>query len=326
MNPLPVPLMQLSLGAFTDLAIWQWVGLGFFCLLWFVGGCCFGAGFAAFVTDRKNSTPLHTKTLCPEWFRLVVIGLWVGAQILYFCVWATIPWWQVMIWGISIGIVFFALGEIAYKMGRPVFFVITAIIIAACWYTWPKPKEYALLARDTALVLGNDAWLKAQAGWEDGKQWWTGAKPPTLALAQAELESILQKWQKREWIPQQSTGLSNYKTYGDAHQAAGYELMTWSIGPGRELEAGIFEFKLSLEVRKYGNLEFRTYFPEKTVTVINFPNSENWAGIAIGGISTDRETDSLAEMERQLMEAATEGLKIERDALILHRQGRQPKP
>lgn len=326
MGALPVLLTEFSFGALADLPIGQWVGLGVFFFLWFVGACGFGAGFAALLTDRRNSTPLHSKMLVPEWVRLFVVVFWMGAQVLYFCQWATIPWWQVMIWGISIGIAFFILGEIAYAMGRPQFFVIAAIIGGVCWYTWPKPKEYALVARDTAVFLGNGAFEYAELAWAKGREWWEGSPPPTLAMAQAELELNLNRWKQGELAPYVTFGPGFYKSFGDAHQGSGFQLLNWYVGPGRQLEEGVYEFRISLEVQKYGNLSFRTYFPEKTVTVVQLPDSKGWACFSTGGIPAEPEPDSLAEVERRLMEAAGSTLEAERDTLLLLRRGRVPGP
>lgn len=103
-------------------------------------------------------------------------------------------------------------------------------------------------------------------------------------------------------------------------------MLNWYVGPGRQLEEGVYEFRISLEVQKYGNLSFRTYFPEKTVTVVQLPDSKGWACFSTGGIPAEPEPDSLAEVERRLMEAAGSTLEAERDTLLLLRRGRVPGP
>lgn len=259
----------------------DWLASGWWWLLlwpvWLYSLWLFGMGLYFFLSDPKGR--VKGKLICPFWVYGLLFVAWLVAQILAWWL-GNASWSSVMLNGAIFGLLAFLLGMISLLSRTGV--VIFAVLL---WFSWPKLKEYGLLLADAVPPM----WSKLTAFVSGEKP----EEPATVESARAELDGYLQKWKTNgvRWLGTPEGG----SFFSDIHHGLGFDLGSYSIGPGRKLEEGVFEFRVLMEVSKYSLGRFVTYHSEKVVTVIHFPRTHKvarerqrkWAVVATGGMTTE---------------------------------------
>jgi hypothetical protein len=264
-------LMSIIFNKAGGLTIIGWSGLS---IGWMIGLLLFFVG-AVYLVYGEDAFEGHAKApKASKWDGPILIlmwGIWLGGPIVFY-LWKSTPMHFLMLGGIGAGAAVFCAGKTANVTGRPLFFILFAIFSGLAWYTWPAPKEYAMAAatavrKDLASALS--------------MEWFKPAEAITLATGQAELQRSLEKWKKSEFLMMTD--------FVDVHHGLGFQLKSYSVGPGREVESGVFEFRVQLEVSKFQTypLENQAFFPDKTYTVIHSPKAKKFTFVGTGGMTNE---------------------------------------
>lgn len=287
----------------------EWMLLSVF---WLVAFGLYVAGLYEFVVKGESRGTFREDILIPSWCVVLLALVWPVAQIAGFFIVETVPWKIIMIIGIAGGIAVFVLGKVAFAVTRRVFFVLAFIAGLWSWYTWPQSKTLALATFDyVSEVVSN--------GRTSIATWWSGTRldQPSMELAQAELERCLSLWKQRQ-LMRGSTHSGYPSGCFDAHHDLFFDLASWHVGAGKELEVGVYEFRLSMEVSLYEAFTFYQFFPEKVATVIKDPSSDRWGIFTRGGLTNEDAS------RRALLDLAESMIETNREMALLIRRGQRP--
>ncbi len=240
-------------------AVWHWAVIWGLWLLGLV--LALGGIYAVFIKyDEASSYSL------PGWIPVLAFVAWLIAQVLGWWI-AGIAWHNIAVNSFAVGVLLALVGIVVAANGEgcgSCLLCLMAVAGLVIWLTWPR-------TRDGIAWISNripDDWAGFSFGGEE--------ELVTIETARAELDRCLAWWKSHPGEPYLDRSQFQYML-GDLHMGTGFELKSYQIGPGREVDVGSFEFRVSMELARFRlSTGDQALFPEKTYLVAKQPPMDTW--------------------------------------------------
>lgn len=200
----------------------------------------------------------------PDWIGFVQVLAWLVVNFLAW--WMTDQAWHAIAVNSAALGALLAFGAVVVNGVEDGFLAFAPLVLAGfvAWLTWPSPM-------DSFSWISNSVFGKGS-----GQLAGVDREPATLESARAELDRCLTWWKSNPGKPYLDYALFDYQL-GDMHLGAGFELTSYQIGPGREIDVGSFEFRVSMELARFRlSTGDQALFPEKTYLVAKQPSMDTW--------------------------------------------------